>query len=148
MTPQNFRIEAADWTCERDRQALLDVRLEVFVHEQGVPLALERDGRDHACRHVLARDDAGQPIGCGRLTPRHKIGRMAVLPSWRGSGVGAAMLRQLVEWARLQGWPEVTLGAQLDAIGFYEREGFSAYGDVFDDAGIAHRAMRLALGTH
>jgi predicted GNAT family N-acyltransferase len=145
MKLQYFHVEAADWSRQAQRDALLALRHEVFVQEQGVPEELERDDLDAHCHHVLARDDRGQPIGCGRLTPQHKIGRMAVRQSWRGHGVGAAMLRELVEKARALGWPEVSLGAQLPAIGFYERQGFCAYGEVFDDAGIAHRAMRLSL---
>ena len=57
------------------------VREAVFVQEQGVPLELEWDALDPLCVHVLARDDRRpRPIGTGRLTPEHKIGRMAVLP--------------------------------------------------------------------
>lgn len=145
MKLQNFHVEIAEWSREDQRAALLDLRDIVFIQEQGVPEARERDGLDVDCWHVLARDDAGQPIGCGRLTPAHKIGRMAVLQEWRGHGVGLALLRELVARARTQGWPEVALDAQVSAIGFYEREGFVAYGEEFEDAGLAHRAMRLAL---
>jgi predicted GNAT family N-acyltransferase len=142
---QDFHVEIADWSRDDQHTALLDLRGTVFIQEQGVPEQRERDGLDVDCWHVLARDEAGVPIGCGRLTPQHKIGRMAVLPEWRGRGVGVALLRELVARARAQGWPEVALDAQVSAIGFYEREGFIAYGDEFEDAGLAHRAMRLEL---
>lgn len=145
MKLQDFHIEIADWSREDQRAALLDLRGTVFIQEQGVPEQRERDGLDGDCWHVLARDDAGRPIGCGRLTPAHKIGRMAVLREWRGRGVGAALLRELVARARTQGWPEVALDAQVSAIGFYEREEFVAYGEEFEDAGLPHRAMRLIL---
>lgn len=145
MSLQDFHLERADWTRERDREALREIRLEVFVHEQRVPEALEWDELDEPSSHVLARDTAGQPIGCGRLTPLHKIGRMAVRQPWRGTGVGVALLRELVGRARALGWAEVSIDAQVTAIGFYEREGFVAYGEVFDDAGIPHRHMTLAL---
>jgi predicted GNAT family N-acyltransferase len=145
MKLQNFHVEIAEWSREDQRAALLDLRDVVFIQEQGVPEQRERDGLDVDCWHVLARDDAGQPIGCGRLTPAHKIGRMAVLQEWRGRGVGLALLRELVARARTQGWPEVALDAQVSAIGFYEREGFVAYGEEFEDAGLTHRAMRVAL---
>ncbi|HWU76821.1 MAG TPA: GNAT family N-acetyltransferase [Rhodanobacter sp.] len=145
MKLQNFHVEVAEWSRESQRAALLDLRRLVFIEEQHVPEQRERDGLDGDCWHVLARDESGQPIGCGRLTPSHKIGRMAVLPHWRGHGVGVAMLRELIGRARAQGWPEVALDAQVSAIGFYEREGFTAYGEQFDDAGLAHRAMRMAL---
>ena len=147
MKLQNFHVEIAEWSREDQRAALLDLRDSVFIQEQGVPEQRERDGLDVDCWHVLARDDAGQPIGCGRLTPAHKIGRMAVLQAWRGQGVGLALLRELVARARSRGWPEVALDAQVSAIGFYEREGFIAYGAEFEDAGLVHRAMRLGLTT-
>ncbi|SFS12913.1 Predicted N-acyltransferase, GNAT family [Dyella sp. OK004] len=147
MNLQDFHLERADWTRERDREALREIRLEVFVHEQRVPEALEWDELDEPSSHVLARDASGQPIGCGRLTPLHKIGRMAVRQPWRGTGVGVALLRELVGRARALGWTEVSLDAQVTAIGFYEREGFVAHGEVFDDAGIPHRHMTLALAA-
>jgi len=145
MRLQDFHVELADWFNDDQRTALLDLREEVFIREQGVSEQRERDGLDGDCRHVLARDEAGQPIGCGRLTPQHKIGRMAVLPSWRGRGVGAAMLRELVACARSLGWPEVALDAQVTALGFYERAGFTAYGEEFIDADMAHVGMKLVF---
>ncbi|MDW2981941.1 MAG: GNAT family N-acetyltransferase [Rhodanobacter sp.] len=145
MKLQDFHLEVADWSREDQRTALLDLREAVFIREQGVPEQRERDGLDADCWHVLARDESGRPIGCGRLTPEHKIGRMAVLQEWRGRGVGVALLRELVARARTQGWPEVALDAQVSAIGFYQREGFVAHGEEFEDAGLPHRAMRLAL---
>jgi predicted GNAT family N-acyltransferase len=145
MKLQTFHVASADWSRERDRDALLHIRQQVFINEQGVPEPRERDGRDDGCWHVLARDDAGTAIGCGRLDAECKIGRMAVLPAWRGHGVGAALLRELISHARSQGATAIMLAAQLSAIGFYERAGFSALGDVFDDAGLPHRMMQLAL---
>ncbi|MEO6799238.1 MAG: GNAT family N-acetyltransferase [Rhodanobacter sp.] len=145
MKLQHFHVEIADWSRADQRDALLDLRHKVFIEEQHVPEQRERDGLDGDCWHVLARDAAGQPIGCGRLTPAHKIGRMAVLPDWRGQGVGVALLRELISRARTQGWPEVALDAQVSAIGFYERAGFVAHGEEFEDAGMAHRSMRVSL---
>lgn len=145
MKLQNFHVEIADWARDDQRAALLDLRDTVFIQEQGVPEQRERDGLDVDCWHVLARDESGQPIGCGRLTPAHKIGRMAVLPDRRGHGVGAALLRELISRARTQGWPTVALDAQVSAIGFYERAGFVADGEEFEDAGLTHRAMQLVF---
>lgn len=145
MKLQDFHVEVADWSNQDQRDALLAIRAEVFIREQGVSEAREHDGLDDQCWHVLARDNDGHPIGCGRLTPEHKIGRMAVTQAWRGRGVGTAMLRELVSHSRDLGWPEVTLAAQVSALGFYESQGFSAYGEEFEDAGMAHRSMKLTL---
>ncbi|HET6631231.1 MAG TPA: GNAT family N-acetyltransferase [Rhodanobacteraceae bacterium] len=138
-----FHVERADW--DMDRAALRSVRDIVFVREQNVPVELEWDALDPDCDHVLAVDEAGRAIGTGRLTPERKIGRMAVLADWRGKGVGSAMLRSLIERARERGWGEVELHAQVDAIPFYLRHGFEAFGDEFAEADIRHRAMRIAL---
>ena len=139
----DFFIEIADYASDLD--ALRAVREPVFVVEQQVPIELEWDELDPHSRHVLARDPAGRPIGTGRLTPERKIGRMAVLPEWRGRGVGDAMLTALTDLARTLGYREVALHAQVSAIDFYTRAGFVAYGERFMEAGIEHQSMRRTL---
>jgi len=139
----DFRVEPADYTV--DFKDLRSIREPVFVEEQKVPLEEEWDALDPQCRHVIARDGEHRPIGTGRLTPEHKIGRMAVLKQWRGKGVGEALLRALIDQARSDGLREVTLNSQVDAIGFYEKFGFLPYGERFEEAGIQHQAMRLEL---
>ena len=138
-----FVVRDAEWA--RDESALRAVRQAVFVVEQHVPIELEWDGIDAHCRHLLALDDHEQPVGCARLLPDGRIGRMAVLVAWRGRGVGRALLRGMIARARAAGLAEATLHAQVHALGFYAREGFRACGPVFDDAGIPHRPMVLPL---
>jgi predicted GNAT family N-acyltransferase len=145
MKLENFHAAIVDWNRDSDREALQSIRQQIFVLEQHVTEERERDGLDPECSHVLARDEAGRPIGCGRLTPDRKIGRMAVLREWRNSGVGAALLRELIAHCRALGWPEVALAAQISARDFYARAGFLAYGEVFEDAGLLHQSMRLVL---
>ena len=139
-----FAVREARW--KSDRGSLQAVRHAVFVLEQGVPVDVEWDGLDDACTHLLAEDARGQPIGCARLLPDGHIGRMAVLSTWRGRGAGRALLQAALAQARAAGFQVVRLNAQVHALDFYRREGFEACGDVFDDAGIPHRAMRLELG--
>ncbi|TKS54094.1 GNAT family N-acetyltransferase [Luteimonas yindakuii] len=141
--PGPFQVATAQWP--RDHAELLQVRGVVFIEEQGVPEALERDDDDPRSAHVVARDAGGQPIGTARLTPQRRIGRMAVLREWRGQGVGHALLEALLREARAQGLAEVALHAQVDAIGFYSRHGFVPEGPRFDEAGIEHQTMRRAL---
>ena len=137
------RVRRADWM--RDRDHLRYVRETVFVHEQQVPLEMEWDEQDEACVHVLALDGDGAPIGTGRLLPDGHIGRMAVLPGWRGQGVGGALLTELVQIARERGFSEALLNAQVQAIAFYTRHGFAAEGPEFLEAGIPHQTMRRQL---
>lgn len=138
-----FHVEIASY--EQDYDALRAVREPVFILEQQVPEEIERDQLDPQCRHVIARDGAGHPIGTGRLTPQRTIGRLAVLPDWRGKGVGAALLQTLVDLARSLGYPQIELHAQVDAIGFYENYAFQTVGEEYLEAGIRHRTMRRTL---
>ncbi|MFT3762808.1 MAG: GNAT family N-acetyltransferase [Pseudoxanthomonas sp.] len=139
----DFSVQPIDYAAGVDD--LRAVRDAVFVREQGVPPELERDALDPLCHHFVARDPAGQAIGTGRLTPERKLGRMAVLPAWRGRGVGEALLQALVAKARELGWQELSLHAQAPAEGFYARNGFVPTGPRFEEAGIPHQAMYRAL---
>lgn len=139
-TPPGYRIEEVAWTDAADR--LARIRREVFVVEQQVAEELEWDGADGACRHVLALDEGGRPIGTGRLLPDGHIGRMAVLAAHRGKGVGRALLAALIGIAQARGDAEVILNAQTHAIGFYRRSGFEVTSAEFMDAGIPHVQMR------
>ncbi len=138
-----FSVARIDYA--RGLDALRAVREPVFVQEQQVPIELEWDELDPLCVHVLARDHTGHPIGTGRLTPEHKIGRMAVLREWRGRGVGDALLQALIAEALHHRLPEVRLHAQVSAAGFYAKYGFVPYGDRFMEAGIEHQSMRRVL---
>lgn len=140
-----FHIEILD--AGADDAGVRQVRDAVFVAEQGIAPALEHDGHDLQCRHVLARDAQQRAIGTGRISPDGRIGRMAVLPQRRGQGVGAAMLAALVHLARQAGLARVHLHAQTPALAFYARHGFSPDGAVFHEAGLPHQAMSRALET-
>lgn len=143
MSAAGWAVRPAVW--ERDDEALRLIRFAVFVVEQHVPEELEWDGIDAACEHAIAEDEAGSPIGVGRLLPDGHIGRMAVLREWRGCGVGGAILERLVALARERGHAVARLNAQTHAMPFYRSHGFIPVGDEFDEAGIPHRAMERAL---
>ena len=136
-------VEVVSW--ERHHAALSLVRFEVFVEEQQVPQEIELDEWDPRCLHVLALASPETPIGCGRLLPDGHIGRMAVRVPWRGQGVGLRLLERLLEAARGRGMREVLLSSQTHAIPFYRRAGFTTRGPIYEEAGIPHQEMWLAL---
>ena len=136
-----FVVETADW--ERDQATLRSIRESVFVAEQNVPPELEWDGIDQNCLHVIAYTNDRSAVGTGRLLPDGHIGRLAVLAPWRGRGAGSALLLNLIAIANARGIISVALNAQTHALAFYQRFGFVAEGDDFDDAGIPHRHMLL-----
>jgi YbgC/YbaW family acyl-CoA thioester hydrolase len=142
-----LRLDLGDWA-QLGAQAG-PIRQAVFVREQGIPAELEWDAADAHCLHAVAFNRLGQALGTGRLLEHvpgtAKIGRMAVLPSARGSGVGAQVLEALMQAARQRGYREVLLHAQASAVGFYRRAGFSARGEPFEEAGIGHQEMLRRL---
>jgi predicted GNAT family N-acyltransferase len=132
-----------------DRAEITALRTRVFVDEQGVPPEIEQDAADETAVHVLSRDGEGRVVATGRLLLRDdgtaSIGRMAADASVRGRGHGAAVLTELHRQAALRGVTEVQLHAQLTARGFYERAGYTAVGEVYGEAGIAHVTMVRSL---
>ncbi len=136
-----YTVREASW--EQEGARLRAIRLDVFVSEQGVPEALEWDCLDPTCRHVVAESATGEAIGTGRLLGDGRIGRMAVVRSWRRTGVGSALLAQLIAMARERGDRLIALHAQSYVVDFYRRAGFEAIGPQFMEAGIAHVEMRM-----
>jgi ElaA protein len=133
----SIRIERTD-----DIAACLELRRLVFIQEQGVTEADEMDGLDDASLHLLAIDGI-TPVGTARILfegETAKIGRVCVLKSHRGTGLGAGLIQAALAQAKGKAI-RAKLGAQVHAIGFYQMLGFTAFGPVYDDAGIDHRDM-------
>jgi predicted GNAT family N-acyltransferase len=131
-----------------DLPEVMALRTRVFVDEQGVPPEIEQDAADATAVHALSRDAAGRVVATGRLLVGEgtaTIGRMAADPGVRGRGHGAAVLAELHRQALLRGVTTVELHAQLGARRFYERAGYAAVGEEYEEAGIAHITMRCEL---
>ena len=132
-------------TWDRMRDLAMPIRMEVFVLEQHVAPEQELDDMDAVSLHAVAIDARGRALGTGRLLPDGHVGRMAVMRDGRGGGVGSAILEVLIAEARGLGYHAVALHAQSHARGFYEKHGFIAEGDEFEEANIPHILMRLPL---
>ena len=126
---------------------VFSIRRQVFVEEQGVPAGLEYSREDES-HHFLAICDN---VACGAARWRntaggYKLERFAVLPQFRKRGVGAALLR-----AVLDDLPDkkrlVYLNAQLPAVRLYESFGFICVGELFDEAGMMHQRMELSISS-
>ncbi len=140
-------VQVGDWaTLGAEAGA---IRKTVFVDEQGIPAELEWDAGDADCVHAVARNRLGLALATGRLLASEpgvaKIGRMAVLPSLRGSRLGRQVLDALMQAAGARGDASVLLHAQTSAAPFYLRAGFTPEGAEFEEAGIPHLAMRRLL---
>ena len=146
QSSRTFTTRLCTW--QDAEAALRAVRTQVFIQEQQVPEALEWDDADALAIHGLASDAEARAIGTARLILHDgvaHIGRMAVLPQWRGCGVGRSLLQLMLETAQARGGLSVFLNAQTSAVGFYTQAGFVVEGAEFLDAGIPHRRMTRRL---
>ena len=158
MAPSpSSRLHAARIETLEEMADALEIRRAVFIDEQHVPEDEEIDHYDgdptatEDAVHVLVHlgGEMGEPIATGRLLlddppgERAHIGRVAVLAEQRLTGAGRVVMLWLQAEAQRRGRPGITLAAQLYAMPFYERLGYSPRGDTFLDAGIEHRWMDL-----
>ncbi len=143
MLPQLLKVKISHIRWYDAEKHLREIRTRVFIDEQHVPVALEWDELDAIAQHLLAVNNANEPIACARILHNGSIGRMAVLKEWRGLGVGFALLQQAIKMHQQQGVKLITLSAQTHAISFYEKAGFEVVGKPYLDAGILHVDMSL-----
>lgn len=140
---------------EAELMQALAIREVVFIEEQAVPEGIERDAEDAHAYHVIA-NQGGHAIGTGRLVmlPQPpagqsgqwgQIGRMAVLKAHRKARVGSLLLTALEDEARRRGVNGIMLHAQLYALEFYKKHGYTPVGAVFQEAGMEHLEMQKRL---
>lgn len=125
------------------------LRTMAFVIEQNCPPLEEFDEIDRNCDHYLGRIGGAPATTCRAYVENHstaRIGRVVTAKEHRGKGYALEMLDfVLSDIVRDPTIIDARLGAQIPAMGLYEKLGFEAYGDEFIEAGIPHRMMRLEL---
>ncbi|QIL80565.1 YbgC/FadM family acyl-CoA thioesterase [Diaphorobacter sp. HDW4A] len=140
-------LKVGDWATLGE--AASAVRKAVFIEEQGISPDIELDALDSTAVHAVAFNRLGMPVATGRLLQdapgEARIGRMAVARVLRGQRWGRAILDALVDASRERGDDKVILHAQCSAEGFYRRAAFEVVGAPYEEAGIAHITMQLAL---
>ena len=117
------------------------IRQTVFTLEQNIDADADLDGLDRHCLHILIEENSTM-IATGRMQEDDHIGRLAVLKPYRHIGVGMLILQKIILEAQKIHLQYVYLGAQKQAIGFYESLGFEQYGEEFMEEGIAHILMQ------
>lgn len=139
-----FAIRFAETPAELT--AVVELRRRIFRDEQGIVAGDVSDGEDRDSLQALVVVPAGA-IGTGRLSPptathaEAHIAWVAILPAYRGRGIGTALMRELLAAADRAGMPVVTLSAQTHALSFYRRLGFVPYGSRFRVRGVEHQPM-------
>ena len=133
-------------TNEEQLKIAFDIRKEVFVKEQGVPLQDEFDEFDQLgdrCGHILVYYNE-QAVGTGRLRIVEEYGkleRICLLEEYRKLGLGKVIVQALEEIAKEKGIKKVKLHGQTHAEGFYHNLGYETASEIFMEDGIPHVLM-------
>jgi len=149
------RIETdADWHAARQ------IRTRVFIEEQACPPEEEWDAYDApeargtTCHHLLGLV-RGEPVAVARWRPvthdgerMAKLERFAVLPEWRGKGLGRQIVQATIDDAQTAGFTAFVLHAQAHLEDLYASFGFEPVGEQFEEAGISHVLMVRRDGGH
>ena len=133
---------------EAEKQAAMDLRVRVFIDEQGVDASEEIDEHEATAIVVVAVDDRDRVVATCRLRRIDgdmKLERMAVDREVRGSGVGSELLAEAERIAAAEGAGRMVLHAQTRAQGFYEAASYEPEGDLFLEAAIEHVRMTKPL---
>ena len=140
MLTGQISIQSGTW--EQLSSDLKAIREQVFIQEQSIAAEDEWDELDVLSLHFVVYLE-GQAIATARLLSNHSVGRVAVLKSQRGFGVGQKLMQAVINEAHNQQRPYVKLSSQVHAIGFYQALGFVVQGSEYLDCGIPHRDMKL-----
>jgi ElaA protein len=125
--------------------AIMKLRTDVFLVEQKVDEE-ELDNRDQVAEHFYIADAIGTAAYLRVLvdeSPEHLdahrvVGRVVVRQDRRGEGLAGILLNRVLS---LYGHEAMMLHAQEYVAPLYAKAGFSAFGEPYDEAGIAHISM-------
>ncbi|HOT29239.1 MAG TPA: GNAT family N-acetyltransferase [Candidatus Ozemobacteraceae bacterium] len=144
------RIDLREAVSPKDLETVFEIRRRVFVDEQKVPEEHERDATDDRSVHLLAVLD-GVPVAAARLfvdamdARTAWIGRLAVLPESRRTGVATTIIRYFIDWSCRHQMHRIRLHAQEYVRGLYRKLGFEECGGMFLEENIPHVEMILRL---
>lgn len=129
-------------------QQALEIRQKVFVEEQG--FQDEFDDIDSTAIHFVLFDDSDIPIATCRvfkdvIKNSYILGRLAVLKEYRGKNMGSFIVEKAEEYVKQLGGEQIKLHAQCRITDFYNKSGYTAFGEVEDIESCPHIWMRKNL---
>ena len=130
-------MEVVRATEEYQRAGAYYVRIQAMARQHHIPLPEEFDAVDGpGCRYIVVLDD-GFPVATCRwfavAEDAVEIGRVVVLPEYRGQRLGELVMREAERWIREDGWRRIVLSSRVGVEGFYEKLGYAS-----NPAGEAH----------
>lgn len=106
------------------------VRIQAMARQHHIPLRAEFDEHDTPDTKYIVLLDGDFPVATCRLyalTPeRAMLGRVVVLPEYRGQQLGRRVVLEAEAWMRELGYRTSVLESRDVAVGFYEKLGYTA----------------------
>ncbi|WP_407450400.1 GNAT family N-acetyltransferase [Fibrobacter sp.] len=123
---------------ECERAGVYYVRMATMMHKYQIPLDAEVDAHDgENCHYILALDGIYPVATCRWFELREgvaEIGRVVVLPEYRGKHLGQAVVAEAEKWMREVGVKKIEISSRVNAASFYEKIGYR-----FNESGKAHQ---------
>ena len=112
------------------------VRIQGMAKQHGITLRAEFDEHDEegsGTRYIVLTD-SDFPVATCRIYDIEDgcaamIGRVVVLPEYRGAGLGRMVVEEAERWLREDGYKRVVVESRDVATGFYEKMGYRITGD-------------------
>ena len=124
-------------TKESERAGAYYVRIQAMMPKYQIPLDAEVDSHDGAdCNYILALDDIYPVATCrwfGLDSESAEIGRVVVLPEYRGQHLGQAVVAEAERWMREEGFKKAVISSRAGVEEFYKKLGYR-----FDKNGKPH----------
>ena len=118
------------------------VRIQGMARQHGITLRREFDEHDTPKTKYIVLTDAEFPVATCRfytLEPGFAmIGRVVVLPEYRGNGLGSFAVKEAEKWLKELGFTNAVIESREVAVGFYKKLGYAVtdeiiiHGDTFD----------------
>lgn len=124
------------------------IRKKVFMDEQG--FENEFDDTDKIASHIVMYNEKEEPVATCRFFESSEknnfiFGRLAVIVPYRGMDIGTKMINAAEKFVLKKGGTSVSLHAQCRVKNFYEKSGYTAFGETDDDEGCPHVWMRKQI---
>lgn len=120
-------------TKEFERAGAYYVRIQAMARKYKIPLDAEIDAKDgENCNYILALDDIYPVATCRWFKIDEKtaeIGRVVVLPEYRGKHLGQSVIAEAEKWMSEQGIQKVTISSRVGVEDFYKKQGYQANGN-------------------
>ena len=143
------KIEVLRAEAEWQRAGAYSVRIQGMNRQHHIPLREEFDEHDgDGTRYIVLLDD-GYPVATCRFYGIEAefavLGRVVVLPEYRGHGLGRRVVEEAELWMRKLGYRKVVIDSRTVAVPFYEKLGYASMDDTVIRSG-SFDCIRMCKG--